>query len=372
MAAAFTLIRSSRIAGPARLTRRAFSLIELLVVVGIVGLLVGLLLPAVQSARESARRTHCLNNARQIGIAMLGFETANGFYAPANSTGANAMWPPNNPKEHGMFALLLPHLDNGSWLATLGYDYEQNWDNSVNRPAAQTIIPTLACTSTPDGPRRITAARYPTNDHKSWGPACNDYSAIVEVETVLYTAVGQTAPAFKKRLGMLPTNSRTTAAHVRDGLSNTLAIVECGNRPLRFFNGRAMGVRSSVAASPCNSHNDTMAAAWADNAATFTLHGADSSTGVPNSSCYHTDATGRVPSSGMTDRIDTQASASASTSCGTSSGSVWISTSQKLKPASGGFVRTRNRARSGGRWSLSPGLGSVATDDGSISMRVES
>ncbi len=300
MAAAFIPARSRSAAGSPRSSRLAFSLIELLVVVGIVGLLVGLLLPAVQSARESARRTHCLNNVRQIGIAMLGFEMANGFYAPANSTGANAMWPPNNPKEHGMFALLLPHLDNGSLLGTLGYDYEQNWDDSINRPAAQVIIPTFACTSTPDGPRRITAARYPTNDYKSWGPACNDYSAIVEVETVFYTAVGQTPPLEPQRRGMLPTNSRTTAAHVRDGLSNTLAVVECGNRPLRFFNGRPMGVRSSGAASPCNKHNDTMAAAWADNGATFTLHGADPSTGVPNSACYHTDATGRVPPSGVT------------------------------------------------------------------------
>ena len=300
MAATFIPVRSCRVAGSPRSFRRAFSLIELLVVVGIVGLLVGLLLPAVQSARESARRTHCLNNGRQIGIAMLGFETANGFYAPANSTGANAMWPPNNPKEHGMFALLLPYLDNGSLLTTLGYDYEQNWDNSINRPAAQTIIPTFACSSTPDGPRRITAARYPTNDYKSWGPACNDYATIVEVETVFYAAAGQTTPASKQRQGMLPTNSRTKPAHVRDGLSNTLAIIECGSRPLRYFNSRAMGVRSSSAASPCNAHNDTMAAAWADNGATFTLDGADASTGVPNSSCYHTDATGRVPPSGVT------------------------------------------------------------------------
>ncbi|MGB8853503.1 MAG: DUF1559 domain-containing protein [Pirellulales bacterium] len=281
-------------------SRHGFSLIELLVVVAIVSLLVGLLLPAVQSARESARRTQCLNNARQIGIAMLGFETANGFYAPSNSTGANAMWPPNNPKEHGMFALLLPYLDNGSLLTTLGYDYEQDWDASANRAAAQTVISTFACSSTPDGPRRISAARYPTNEYKSWGPACNDYSTVVEVETVLYTAVGQASPASRQRQGMLPTNSRTVAAHVRDGLSNTLAVVECGNRPLRFFNGRPMGVRSNAATTPCNAKNDTTAAAWADNAATFSLDGADPSTGVPNSSCYHTDAMGRVPPSGVT------------------------------------------------------------------------
>jgi prepilin-type N-terminal cleavage/methylation domain-containing protein/prepilin-type processing-associated H-X9-DG protein len=288
---------------PLRLTSRgraAFSLVELLVVIAIIAILVGLLLPSVQAARESARRLSCLNNARQIGLAMLGFEVTNGFYAPANSKGADAIWPPNNPKEHGMFALLLPHLEQGAMFASLGYDYGQNWDASINRPAAQTIIPTLACSSAPDGPRKITADKYPTNTYRSWEPACNDFSTIVEVETVFYTAVGLSFPALKQRVGMLPTNSRTVTAHIRDGLSNTLAIVECGNRPARFFNGRRMGVRSSSAASPCNVNNDTVSAAWADNDATFTLHGADAGTGVPNSSCYHTDATGRVPSSGVT------------------------------------------------------------------------
>ena len=117
---------------------------------------------------------------------------------------------------------------------------------------------------------------------------------------MFYTAVGLTSPTLKQRVGMLPTNSRTVAAHVRDGLSNTLAVVECGNRPARFFNGQRMAPRSSGAAAPCNVNNDSVSAAWADNAATFTLHGADAGTGAPNSACYHTDSTGRVPSSGVT------------------------------------------------------------------------
>lgn len=283
-------------------SRHGFSLVELLVVIAIMSVLVSLLVPAVQAARESARRVSCANNCKQIGLAMLGFEVANGFYAPANSNNdeGNGVWPPNNPRNHGMFALLLPYLDQGAMFASLGYDYNQHWDASVNRPAAQTIISTFACSSAVDGPRRITAARYPTNTYRTWGPACNDYAAVVEIDGQMYAALGLSLPEKSARVGMLPTNSRTTAAHVRDGMSNTLATVECGNRPTRFFNRQRMSARSSGAPSDCDAHNDTLHAAWADNQATFELNGADAATGVPNGFCYHTDATGRVPPSGKT------------------------------------------------------------------------
>ena len=61
---------------------RGFTLVELLVVIAIIGVLVALLLPAVQAARESARRTSCANNLRQLGLAALNFENANGKFPP--------------------------------------------------------------------------------------------------------------------------------------------------------------------------------------------------------------------------------------------------------------------------------------------------
>lgn len=290
--------------------RVGFTIVELLVVVAIIATLMGLLVPAVQAARASAQRTQCLNNVRQLGIAILGFETANGFFAPANSTGAGAMWPPNNPKEHGMFALLLPHIEQGSLLTSLGYDFDQHWDAAINRPAACTIIPVFTCPAAPDGPRQVTTARYPTNTY-GWGggtgPATNDYAPVQFVESTIYTALGMTAPGSPTNpttsqfvSGLIQTNKRMTTAHVRDGLSKTLALVECGNRPLRYFNGRPMAPRSASATSPCHVQHDSAKAGWADNRATFSLDGAAAATGVPNGECYHTDATGRVPAAGTT------------------------------------------------------------------------
>ena len=105
--------------------RRAFTLVELLVVIAIVGILISMLLPAVQSVRESARRASCLNKLRQIGLATLSFESANEAFPPAR------LFPKQNA-----FAPYDQGADRPSWLARILPFVEQwglasQWDFSM-------------------------------------------------------------------------------------------------------------------------------------------------------------------------------------------------------------------------------------------------
>lgn len=91
--------------------RTGFTLVELLVVITIIGILISLLLPAVQSAREAARRTQCQNNIKQFGLALQNYHQKYGRF-PANSR----WWPPSNKRKGSMHFKLLPYLEQqGFW-----------------------------------------------------------------------------------------------------------------------------------------------------------------------------------------------------------------------------------------------------------------
>ncbi|MBA4030152.1 MAG: hypothetical protein C0478_04555 [Planctomyces sp.] len=140
--------------------RRAFTLIELLVVISIIAVLIALLLPAVQQARESARRTQCRNNLKQLALAVHNFESTYGRLpsGPLNDVGTPALaHPPANSSRISTLAHLLPYMDQAPLFNTIPpnqlnpdslppsqtYWY---WDAACNRAAA-TQIPGFLCPS---------------------------------------------------------------------------------------------------------------------------------------------------------------------------------------------------------------------------------
>jgi prepilin-type N-terminal cleavage/methylation domain-containing protein len=146
----------------------AFSLVELLVVIAIIGTLMALLLPAVQAARESARRTACANNLKQIGLAALNFESARTVFPPGylgstdfRDLGRLSGPPPQGSHQwNGVFVYLLPFLEaQGVYdlaTQTLNIDvdsYDDNWwADPGAATAAQWTLGGLLCPTAPSGP----------------------------------------------------------------------------------------------------------------------------------------------------------------------------------------------------------------------------
>jgi prepilin-type N-terminal cleavage/methylation domain-containing protein len=137
---------------PMRKTRRGFTLIELLVVIAIIAVLIALLLPAVQQAREAARRTQCRNNLKQIGIAIHTYHDAHRMF-PSMDTPMTVGGSGNNfpyCKMGSWTTLLLPELEQNNIYRQL--DFNNAWDDTPNINFLTTVLPFFICPSagTPD------------------------------------------------------------------------------------------------------------------------------------------------------------------------------------------------------------------------------
>ena len=199
--------------------RGGFTLVELLVVIAIIGILIGLLLPAVQSVREAARRMQCTNTLKQWSLAMLNYELANRRFPCGEIHGANAgSWakrsPQNYPQAKGtscrqtFVPYLWPYLEMTSIADQ--YDYSKgDWSAGRNAQLIKLQFPLYYCPS--DRPGYI---KTPEADRAKgafpvcWGYCDYEHNPIVAGEKVHRGAFG--------------CNRNTTAAHVRDGLSNTI------------------------------------------------------------------------------------------------------------------------------------------------------
>ena len=232
---------------------RGFTLVELLVVIAIIGILVGMLLPAVQNVREAARRTTCLNNLRQISLAALNFESAREVFPPGlNSRGGGYFISRNEhpvtPRpsdsvdglEIGWAVYLLPFIEQGNVRDDLKQG-SNSWDtsigtllNSEGNLIAGTPVPTFICSSD-IGPGDPYNEAYTDPNAISSGAglhAKSNYVGAMGVNASVYSPWFMVSlnnpnnPHKSRDWGIMGINSKTGMRDIRDGTSNVIIFGE--------------------------------------------------------------------------------------------------------------------------------------------------
>jgi prepilin-type N-terminal cleavage/methylation domain-containing protein/prepilin-type processing-associated H-X9-DG protein len=192
--------------------RKGFTLIELLVVIAIFGVLVALLLPAIQAAREAARRAQCQNNLRQIGVAMLSFHSARRAFPPGFISRATSTNGPGLGPGWAWGAHLLPYLEESNLQAKLDRDIT----DPIHELVRVTTLPIFLCPSDPGS--------LPT-----FSIADETGTGLTELAFANYVGVGGTyeVTGFPDTgTGVLFRNKWIRVADITDGTSSTLMVGE--------------------------------------------------------------------------------------------------------------------------------------------------
>jgi len=216
--------------------KTGFTLIELMVVVLIIGVLAGLLFPAINAARGAARRTQCANNLKQIGTAMNNFESANGGF-PANHTGTSATAKSN-------FVRLLPYMEAQNILNL--YHEDAAIYDSVNERFRLTPPPCLTCPSAPGGnTRTVVVNTGQGNSAAASGTYTGGVSDYITYHKCVVSNDGNVyTPALEKA-----TNGLVSVESYTDGTSNTINYHEHGGLPTKYWMGQKTGEMDSTESS---------------------------------------------------------------------------------------------------------------------------
>lgn len=250
---------------PAPTERRlGFTLVELLVVIAIIGILIALLIPAVQMVRESARRSQCQNNLRQVGIGINNFVSAHGKFPP----GKKWSGPRNRPGTFDIAwsAILLPQIEQEAVADTM--NLRAPFTDPGNMEASKTIIPIYLCPSTSQ-----------TEEHRSpehrlinlggipgEGLACIDYLGISgpdggEKNPTTGIEYGRQRGVLIGTKGLPEEDTiieppAITPARITDGLTQTFCVAECTGRGVDMKDGVIDNLHGAWASGANVSHVD--------------------------------------------------------------------------------------------------------------------
>jgi len=217
--------------------RRGFTLIELLVVIAIIAILVALLLPAVQQAREAARRTQCKNNLKQIGLALHNYHDVYRVFPPGNVHKAGSQRTASLAA-YGWAVFILPQMEQQTVFETLNVnhrDLDLTLRNAQGKLLAQKTLPMYRCPS--DRMSDLNSKRSFNNPYKIH-VATSNYVGVIGTR---WATPYQVVVNGRDPWGMLYGDSKTRMRDVIDGTTNTLFV---GERDADCRAGVWIGVRN--------------------------------------------------------------------------------------------------------------------------------
>lgn len=205
--------------------RPAFTLVELLVVIAIIGILIALLLPAVQAAREAARRSQCANNSKQIGLALHNYHDTHNSFPPAVIWGT-----PTNAYHHTWLTMILPFLEQQPLYDSVDFRLRA-WGQAV----VGTHVGVLRCPSDPDLPapdksHNIAATGYVACEGYHWHPGAVNVGNWSpwngDGQTAGYRGFCDGCTQSGSLAGAFSVNATTRIRDITDGTSNTVLVAE--------------------------------------------------------------------------------------------------------------------------------------------------